>query len=43
VARSLADENLPEGLTDGAVVVTDGHLPLNNGSCVSVRERKGGA
>jgi multidrug efflux system membrane fusion protein len=44
VARSLADETVIEsGLADGDVVVTDGHLLLNDGSRVSVRERKAGA
>jgi hypothetical protein len=36
VARSLADV-LESGLAYGEVVVTDGHLLLNNGSRVSVR------
>jgi hypothetical protein len=44
VARSLADETVLEsGLAEGDVVITDGHLLLNNGSRVSVRERKAGA
>jgi hypothetical protein len=42
VARSLADETVLEsGPAAGDVVVTDGHLLLNNGS--RVRERKAGA
>jgi membrane fusion protein, multidrug efflux system len=41
VARSVGDETVIEsGLVDGDVVVTDGHLLLNNGSRVTVRERK---
>jgi membrane fusion protein, multidrug efflux system len=44
VRRSLGDETvLDSGVEDGDVVVTDGHLRLNNGSRVSVRERKAGA
>jgi len=34
---------LESGLAGGDVVVTDGHLLFNNGSRVSVRERKAGA
>jgi multidrug efflux system membrane fusion protein len=44
VGRTMADETVIEsGLADGDVVVTDGHLLLNDGSRVSVRERKAGA
>jgi multidrug efflux system membrane fusion protein len=44
VARLLGEETVIEsGLSDGDVVVTDGHLLLNNGSRVTVRERKAGA
>jgi RND family efflux transporter MFP subunit len=44
VARSLGAETVVEsGLADGDVVVTDGHLLLNDGSRVTVRERKAGA
>lgn len=44
VRRSLGDETVLEsGVEDGDVVVTDGHLLLNNGSRVTVRERKAGA
>ncbi len=44
VARLLGTETVVEsGLSDGDVVVTDGHLLLNNGSRVTVRERKAGA
>jgi RND family efflux transporter MFP subunit len=43
VRRSLAAEVVLEsGLADGDVVVTDGHLLLNDGSRVTVRERKSG-
>jgi len=44
VARSLGAETVIEsGLAEGDVVVTDGHLLLNDGSRVTVRERKSGA
>jgi multidrug efflux system membrane fusion protein len=44
VARSLGDETVIEsGLADGDIVVTDGHLFLNDGTRVRVRERKAGA
>jgi multidrug efflux system membrane fusion protein len=44
VARLLGDETVIEqGLSDGEVVVTDGHLLLTNGARVTVRERKAGA
>jgi RND family efflux transporter MFP subunit len=44
VARTLADETVIEsGLADGDIVVTDGHLLLNDGTRVSVRQRKAGA
>jgi multidrug efflux system membrane fusion protein len=44
VARLLGAETVIEsGLSDGDVVVTDGHLLLVNGSRVTVRERKAGA
>jgi membrane fusion protein, multidrug efflux system len=43
VARSLGDQTVLEsGLTEGDVVVTDGHLLLTNGARVTVRERKAG-
>lgn len=43
VARLLGDETVIEsGLSDGDVVVTDGHLLLTNGARVTVRERKAG-
>jgi membrane fusion protein, multidrug efflux system len=41
VARTMADESVIEsGLADGGIVVTNGHLLLNDGSRVSVRQRK---
>jgi multidrug efflux system membrane fusion protein len=44
VARLLGAETVIEsGVSDGDVVVTDGHLLLTNGSRVTVRERKAGA
>jgi multidrug efflux system membrane fusion protein len=44
VARLLGEETVVEsGVSDGDVVVTDGHLLLTNGSRVTVRERKAGA
>jgi len=44
VARLLGTETVIEsGLEDGDVVVTEGHLLLNNGARVTVRERKAGA
>jgi membrane fusion protein, multidrug efflux system len=44
VSRLLGDERVIEqGLNDGDVVVTDGHLLLTNGARVTVRERKAGA
>jgi RND family efflux transporter MFP subunit len=44
VARLLGEETVIEsGVSDGDVVVTDGHLLLTNGSRVTVRERKPGA
>lgn len=44
VARLLGAETVIEsGVADGDVVVTDGHLLLNNGTRVTVRERKAGA
>jgi multidrug efflux pump subunit AcrA (membrane-fusion protein) len=44
VARLLGAETVIEsGLSDGDVVVTDGHLLLTDGARVSVRERAGGA
>jgi RND family efflux transporter MFP subunit len=44
VARLLGTETVIEsGLSDGDVVVTDGHLLLTNGAHVTVRERKAGA
>src|SRR5262249_3459671 len=44
VARLLGAEAVIEsGVSDGDVVVTDGHLLLTNGSRVTVRERKAGA
>jgi membrane fusion protein, multidrug efflux system len=43
VARLLGEETVIEsGLSDGDVVVTDGHLLLVNGARVTVRERKTG-
>ena len=43
VARLLGEETVIEsGLSDGDVVVTDGHLLLVNGVRVTVRERKTG-
>jgi membrane fusion protein, multidrug efflux system len=43
VARLLGEETVVEsGLSDGDVVVTDGHLLLVNGVRVTVRERKTG-
>jgi membrane fusion protein, multidrug efflux system len=43
VARLLGEETVVEsGLSDGDVVVTDGHLLLVNGARVTVRERKTG-
>jgi membrane fusion protein, multidrug efflux system len=44
VLRLLGAETVIEsGLSDGDVVVTDGHLLLNHGARVSVRERAAGA
>jgi membrane fusion protein, multidrug efflux system len=44
VSRLLGTETVIEsGLSDGDVVVTDGHLLLTNGARVSVRERESGA
>lgn len=44
VARLLGEETVIEsGLAEGDVVVTDGHLLLNDGSRVTVRQRKAGA
>ena len=44
VSRLLGEETVIEsGLSDGDVVVTDGHLLLTNGVRVTVRERKAGA
>ncbi|HLK83655.1 MAG TPA: efflux RND transporter periplasmic adaptor subunit [Xanthobacteraceae bacterium] len=44
VSRLLGNESVIEqGLDDGDVVVTDGHLLLTNGARVTVRERKAGA
>jgi RND family efflux transporter MFP subunit len=44
VRRSLGDETVIDtGPADGDVVVTDGHLLLNDGTRVTVRERKAGA
>jgi multidrug efflux system membrane fusion protein len=44
VTRLLGDETVIEsGVSDGDVVVTDGHLLLTNGVRVTVRERKAGA
>jgi membrane fusion protein, multidrug efflux system len=44
VRRSLGDETVLEsGVEEGDVVVTDGHLRLNDGSRVTTRERKAGA
>ncbi|HSV21759.1 MAG TPA: efflux RND transporter periplasmic adaptor subunit [Xanthobacteraceae bacterium] len=44
VARLLGEETVIEsGLSDGDVVVTDGHLLLVNGVRVTVREHKAGA
>jgi membrane fusion protein, multidrug efflux system len=44
VARLLGQETVIEsGVSEGDVVVTDGHLLLTNGSHVTVRERKAGA
>jgi membrane fusion protein, multidrug efflux system len=44
VSRLLGAETVIEsGLHDGDVVVTDGHLLLNNGARVSLRERETGA
>jgi membrane fusion protein, multidrug efflux system len=44
VSRLLGAETVIEsGLSDGEVVVTDGHLLLTNGARVSVRERAAGA
>ena len=44
VARLLGAETVIEsGLSDGDVVVTDGHLLLTNGARVTVREHKAGA
>ncbi len=44
VARLLGAETVVQsGLSDGDVVVTDGHLLLNDGSRVTVRARKAGA
>jgi membrane fusion protein, multidrug efflux system len=44
VSRQLGDETvIASGLSDGAVVVTDGHLLLTGGARVNVRERATGA
>jgi len=44
VARSPGGATVLEsGLADGDVVVTDGHLLFNNGSRMSVHQRKAGA
>jgi len=44
VARTLKTETvIASGVADGDVVVTEGHLLLNNGSRVNVREPKAGA
>jgi RND family efflux transporter MFP subunit len=44
MARSLGSEAVIEsGLSEGDVVVTDGHLLLTDGARVTVRERKPGA
>jgi membrane fusion protein, multidrug efflux system len=43
VSRLLGAETVIVGLNDGNVVVTDGHLLLNDGVRVSVRERETGA
>jgi membrane fusion protein, multidrug efflux system len=44
VSRLLGTETVIEsGLSDGDVVVTDGHLLLTNGARVRVRERESGA
>jgi RND family efflux transporter MFP subunit len=44
VARLLGAETVIEsGLTDGDVVVTDGHLLLTNGARVTIRESKAGS
>src|SRR5262249_10847722 len=44
VARVLGAETvIDSGLSDGDIVVTDGHLLLTNGVHVTVRERKAGA
>jgi membrane fusion protein, multidrug efflux system len=44
VSRLFGDERVIEsGVSDGDVVVTDGHLLLTNGARVTVRERKAGA
>jgi len=43
IARMLGPETVLEsGLSGGETVVTDGHLQLNNGSTVAIRERKAG-
>ena len=39
----MAETVIESGVSDGDVVVTDGHLLLTNGSRVTVRERKAGA
>jgi RND family efflux transporter MFP subunit len=44
VSRLLGAETvIASGLNDGDVVVTDGHLLLNDGARVTVRERPAGA
>jgi membrane fusion protein, multidrug efflux system len=44
VSRLLGKETVIEfGLSDGDVVVTDGHLLLNNATRVSARGRAAGA
>jgi len=43
VARTIGTEAvISEGLQDGEVVVTDGHLQLTDGATVTTRERKSG-
>jgi hypothetical protein len=40
----MADESVIEsGLADGDIAVTDGHLLLNDGTRVTVRQGKAGA